>query len=437
MNYTEALDYIMSVPAFSPKSIVNGSEPFDLVSITELLDRLGNPHQNLKYVHIAGTNGKGSTAAYIAEILEISGLKTGLYTSPFIERFTERIRVNGVEISEEDLARLTEKVKRTVEEMKADGTRLPSEYEIVSAIAFLYYKEMGCDIVVLEVGLGGRLDATNVIPCPELAVITTISFDHTEILGDSLGKIAFEKAGIIKNGGELILYPQSEEAERVICRVCEERNAILHKAAMPLKLISANLEGQCFSLMLDGKSEIYETGLLGNYQTNNAAVAIQAAKILQKKGWKINDEDIRTGILKTLWPGRFELLRENPYVIIDGSHNDEGASVLVKSLQQYFPDQKIIFIAGVLEDKDYAHMMKRVIPLAKKFYTITPPSPRALTAEKLSEFLLENGAASAVPVGNIKEAVSRAVAEATSDDIICAFGSLYYIGIVRSIVKEL
>ena len=436
MNYEEALKYIMSVPAFSPKSIANGTEPFDLVSIKELLERLGNPQDSLKYVHIAGTNGKGSTSAYTAQILEESGLTVGLYTSPFIERFTERIRVNGIEISGEDLARLTEKVAGIVEEMKRDGARLPSEYEIVSAIAFLYYKEKKCDIVVLEVGLGGRLDATNIIKFPELAIITTISLDHTEILGDSLDKIAFEKAGIIKEGCDILVYPQTDEAESSIEKVALKRNASLHRAVIPEKALSADLNGQKFALDINGREEIFETSLLGNYQINNAAIAIEAAYILKNKGWNITDEAIKIGIKNTEWPGRFELLRKEPAFIIDGSHNDEGASVLVKSLQQYFPDKKIIFITGVLEDKDYAHMMRRVIPLAKSFLTITPPSPRALSAKALAEFLLKENAPSAEAFDSIEEAVANAVRSAGKDDIICAFGSLYYIGIVRSLLRD-
>ncbi len=432
MNYNEALNYIMSIPAFSPKSIVNGTEPFDLESITELLNRLGDPQDDLKYVHIAGTNGKGSTASYINQILIESGLTVGLYTSPYIERFTERIRVNNEEISEDELAALTEKVAKTVDKMKADGCRLPSEYEVVSAIAFLYYKEKNCDIVVLEVGLGGRLDATNVIKTPELAVITSISFDHTEILGDTLGKIAFEKAGIIKDGSEVLIYPLEKEADESIERVCSERNAELHRALIPDKLLSADLDGQKFSLKIEGIDEIFETSLLGNYQINNAAVAIQAAYILKNRGWNICEAAIKTGIKNTKWAGRFELLRKEPYFIIDGSHNIEGASVLVKSLQQYFPDKKITFIAGVLEDKDYPQMMAKVIPLSKKFYTITPPSPRALDSKALAEYLTKSGAPSAESFDSIETAVNTALSSAEPDDVICAFGSLYYIGIVRS-----
>ncbi len=436
MTYNEALNYILSIPAFSPKSIVNGSEPFDLVTIRELLSRLGNPQDSLKYVHIAGTNGKGSTASYINQILIESGLTVGLYTSPYIERFTERIRVNNEEISPEELAALTERVAKTIEEMKADSCRLPSEYEVVSAIAFLYYKERKCDIVVLEVGLGGRLDATNVIKAPELAVITSISFDHTEILGDSLGKIAYEKAGIIKEGCEVLLYPVAAEAEKSIACVCKERNANLHKALVPEKALSAGLDGQKFSLSINGNDEIFETSLLGNYQINNASLAIQAARILRDKGWRISGDAIRNGIKNTSWAGRFELLQKKPYFIIDGSHNTEGASVLVKSLGQYFPNKKIIFIAGVLEDKDYQQMMAKVIPLAKSFLTITPPSPRALNSTALAEYLLKSGAPAAEAFDKIEDAVDSALSTAGSDDVICAFGSLYYIGIVRKLIIQ-
>ena len=435
MNYEEALNYIESTPKFSPKKVIPGKEPFNLETITELLHRLGDPQDHLRYVHVAGTNGKGSTVAFISSILMESGMKVGIYTSPFLINFTERIRIGKDEIPQDDLARLTDKVKVHIEAMKAEGLNAPSEFEIVCAVAFLYFLKNNCDIVVLEVGLGGRLDATNVIKHPELAVITTIALDHTEILGDTLEKIAAEKAGIIKENTQVLLYPQPASVEEVFAKVCRENNSVLHKGKLPSKLLSADITGQSFELEADGLHN-YKISLLGSYQINNAAMAVQAARILQQNGFTISDENIRTGLLRAEWMGRFELLQQAPDVIIDGSHNEEGVGVLVESLHQYFNDKKILFITGVLSDKAYDKMMAEIIPLAKCFYTVTPPSPRALSAEALASYLLDNGAPAAVACDKPEAALMQALSDASEDDVICAFGSLYYIGEIRSLLKK-
>ncbi|MCR5526555.1 MAG: bifunctional folylpolyglutamate synthase/dihydrofolate synthase [Lachnospiraceae bacterium] len=435
MNYEEALNYIESTPKFSPKKVIPGKEPFNLETITELLHRLGDPQDHLKYIHVAGTNGKGSTVAFISSILMESGLKVGIYTSPFLINFTERIRIGKEEIPKDDLARLTEKVSHHIEAMKAEGLNAPSEFEIVCAVAFLYFLENNCDIVVLEVGLGGRLDATNVIKHPELAIITTIALDHTEILGDTLEKIAGEKAGIIKDNCKVLLYPQPDSVEKVFENVCHEKNSVLNKAVLPTKLLSADITGQSFELSAGGLHN-YKISLLGSYQINNAAMAVQAAQILRKSGYSITDENISDGLLHAEWMGRFELLQQKPDVIIDGSHNEEGVGVLAESLHQYFNDKKILFITGVLADKAYDKMMAEIIPLAKCFYTVTPPTPRALSSEDLASYLLDNGAPKAVACDQPEKALRQALSDASEDDVICAFGSLYYIGEIRSLLKK-
>ncbi|MCR4892861.1 MAG: bifunctional folylpolyglutamate synthase/dihydrofolate synthase [Lachnospiraceae bacterium] len=493
MNYQEAMSFINSIPRFSPTSIVNGTATYDLVAVRELLRRLGNPQNSLKFVHIAGTNGKGSTSAFLFQILVESGLKTGLYTSPFLERFTERIRVSqkssSDEISEEALARLTETVKNAADSMDSDGLPYPSEFEIVCAIAFLYFAEENCDIVVLEVGLGGRLDATNVISCPELALIATISLDHTEILGNSLPEIAFEKAGIIKEGCQVILYPQDPEVTAVFQRVCKERAATLYEAVMPDRLLSQNLEGQSFHLTLpvrkgtgsnergssasandsdlslsanesnsakdmasaSGNSSISSGNgsdpcensfefpeltirLLGEYQTRNAALAVNAALHLMEKGWPVTEDSIRRGLLTATWPGRFELVRNNPTVILDGGHNEEGAKALLNSLRLYFPNREIIFVTGVLADKAYKKMTGTLIPVARKFFTVSPNSPRALASEALARHLQEQGV-EAIACESVPAAVKAALAEAGRDGIVCVFGSLYLIGEARGLFR--
>jgi len=431
MTYREALDFIGSQPRFAPRKLAEGEEPFNLNAIRRLLSLLGDPQKDLRFVHIAGTNGKGSTTAFLSSILTEAGLRVGIYTSPFLERFTERIRVGEREIPESDLARHAEAVRAAVEQMRAAGEDLPSEFELVCAIAFLWFREQTPDLVVLEVGLGGRLDATNVIDCPELAVITAIGFDHMETLGDTLPRIAWEKAGIVKPGGHVLAAPQNPGVDAVFQTVCWERKAVLHTAALPVRTARPNLEGQSFDL--PGCSDLH-ISLLGTYQMDNGALAAQAAFLLRDLGWPVTEQAVRSGLDKARWPGRFELLRRDPAVLIDGAHNADGAAALRLSLETYFPGQKITFVAGVLADKDYDAMFSSVLPLADRFYTITPPSPRALPAQALAGYLEDKGA-DAVPCSFLEAAMEQAMDRAGEKGVVCAFGSLYYIGQVRALFR--
>ena len=299
MNYHEFMDYLAKMPAFSPQNVEKGKDPFTLDNIILLLSRLGNPQERLKYIHIAGTNGKGSTSAFLNQILIESGYKVGIFTSPFLERFTEQIRINNEEISEEALAAVATKVCEITDSMLENGDSLPSEFEMICSIAFLYFMQESCDIVILETGLGGRLDATNVISTPELALITSISLDHTQVLGDTLEKIALEKAGIIKSGCDVLLYPQYEEVENVFDFVCKECNATLHRAFLPNCATSYDLTGQTFDLCSSAKKcelKNLHISLLGHYQINNAAMAVHAALLLRQKGYSITEENIRLGL---------------------------------------------------------------------------------------------------------------------------------------------
>lgn len=436
MNYSEVMNYLSHIPAFSPQNVVTGEDPFNLDNITLLLSYLGNPQNQLKYIHIAGTNGKGSTSAFINQILIESGYKVGIFTSPYVERFTEQIRINNQEITQDALAEVATKVCEMTEQMRINGHAMPSEFEVICTIAFLYFLQEKCDIVILETGLGGRLDATNVIPAPELALITSISLDHTQVLGDTLEKIAFEKAGIIKSGCDVLLYPQSLEVENVFDLFCKERGASLHKAVLPKCATSYDLTGQTFDLhsaINDWTIDKLHIQLLGHYQINNAAMAVNAALLLREKGYSVSDENIRFGLANTQWIGRFELIKKEPVIVIDGSHNEDGVAMLCESLNRYFPEKKIIFITGVLADKAYDKMMLSVLPLAKKILTITPPSPRALTACDLALFLNSQNA-NAKSFETIQDAIQTALKEATHDDVICIFGSLYFLGEVRSIL---
>jgi dihydrofolate synthase/folylpolyglutamate synthase len=420
MNYNEAIEYIHSTHKYGWK--------LGLTNITKLLELMGNPHRKLKYVHIAGTNGKGSTTAFISSILIEAGYRVGIFTSPYLERFTERMKVNKLEIPGEEFSRITEFVKGKVDIMLARGDSHPTEFEIVTAIAFQYFHDSNCDIVVLEVGLGGRFDSTNVIDTPLVSVITSISYDHMNILGNSLEKIAFEKAGIIKSGGDVVIFPQAEEVERVLENICSERKAKPYMVDFKsIKPVDFNDRGQIFHY---NNYEFLRIALLGDHQIKNAVIALKVCEILRNKGFDINEKSIRKGLANAKWPGRFELLRRQPAFIIDGAHNPEGVKTFCDTLKKYFPNGRKIFIVGVLKDKDYKSMLELVIPFSDVFITITPANDRAIPAKDLAVFI--SGYCKNVLVSDtIKDAVKTSLEIADSCDVICAFGSLYFIGEVR------
>lgn len=422
MTATEAIEYIHSV-------CWKGSIP-GLGRTQELLRRMGNPEKKLKFVHIAGTNGKGSTAAMTASILRKAGYRTGLYTSPFIYRFHERMQVNGVEISDEDLAAVTEFVKPLADTMPES----PTEFELVCCIAFEYFARQNCDIVVLEVGMGGAMDSTNVIDVPEVAVITNIGLDHTEYLGDTVEKIAETKAGIFKENGHAVVYRSTPSVEEVFERVCRERNVSLKRADFDgLRLISRSLEGQSFDC---GKRKALFLPLLGDHQLHNAAVVLAIADTLIQEGWQITEENIRDGLASVRWPGRFDIMGREPLFIIDGGHNPQCIEALVKNIQDYLAGKRLIVLTGVLADKDYADMYRPVMPYAEKFVCITPPSPRKLEAAELAVYLRQAGA-DAIACGSIPEGVRTAISLAGKDGVVLCFGSLYSIGDIRDALKSL
>ena len=417
MNATEAIEYIHSV-------CWKGSIP-GLGRTQELLAKMGNPEKKLKFVHIAGTNGKGSTAAMTASILRKAGYRTGLYTSPFIYRFHERMQVDGVEISDEDLAAITEYVKPLAQSMAES----PTEFELVCCIAFEYFVRQNCDIVVLEVGMGGAFDATNVIEAPEAAVITNIGLDHTEVLGDTLEKIAETKAGIFKENGRAVIYRSTPSVEAVFEQVCAERSVRLKKADFEsLRLISRSLDGQVFDC--GPRKELF-LPLLGDHQLHNAAVVLSVADTLIEGGWIITEENIRDGLRDTRWPGRFDIMSREPLFIIDGGHNPQCIEALVKNIQDYLAGKKLIVLTGVLADKDYADMYKPVMPYVEQFVCITPPSPRKLEAAELANYL-EQAGARAFACPSIPDGVAAARSLAGKDGVVLCFGSLYSIGDIRN-----
>ena len=421
MNITEVLDYIHSV---CWKGMVPG-----LGRIQELLEKMGNPHKDLKCIHIAGTNGKGSTAAMTASILRKAGYRTGLYTSPYIYQFGERMQVNGEMISDEELIAITEYVKPLADTM----AETPTEFELITAIAFAFFKKKGCDIVVLEVGLGGLLDATNVIDTPEVAVITNIGLDHTDILGNTLEEIAFNKAGIIKENGHAVIYRGTAGVEKVFEDACRERNTKLKKANFDgLKLKSHDLFEQVFDC---GDYQDIHLPLLGDHQLHNAAVVLAVAETLQEIGWNITKENIYEGIRDVSWPGRFDIVCRDPLFIIDGGHNPQCLEALVKNIQDYLAGRRVIALTGVLADKDYGDMYKPVLPYIEQFVCVTPPNPRRLVATELAEHL-QNVGAKATPCDTIPEGVKKAMELAGNDGVVLCFGSLYTIGDIRNALPE-
>ena len=419
--------------------------------IRELLERLGRPQDRLKFVHVAGTNGKGSTCAYLASILSAAGHRTGMFTSPYIERFEERIRVDGTMISPDDLRDVTLAVREHAEAMAEETGDHPTEFELMTAVALEQFARCGCDIVVLEVGLGGRLDSTNVIDAPEACVIARIGLDHTALLGNTLAALAGEKAGIVKEGSAVVSWPQEPEAMAVI-----EHAAAEHGCELRVPDFAQLEEGAV--KWEDGASPFrpfsyrewadLRTGILGSYQPQNATVALEAVDVLRGRGWRISDEAVRAGVAQTRWPGRFEIVEggsspDRFAIVVDGGHNPQGASALADSLAEVFPGRKPVFVIGVLEDKDYPRMLEDVLPLGSAFVCVTPDNPRALPAHKLARAIRWTGqdllgcSACVNPVAarDFEDAIRRARELADPDGLICAFGSLYSVAALKEAVR--
>ena len=422
MNYIEALEYIHSV-------CWKGSVP-GLSRISKLLSLMGNPEQKLKYVHIVGTNGKGSTASIITSVLKSAGYKAGMYTSPFIVSFNERIQINGQMISDECLAEITEYIKPFADSMEDR----PTEFELVTAVAFEYFYRCKCDIVVLEAGMGGEFDATNVIPSPEVAVFTNIGLDHTDYLGDTVEKIALTKSGILKKGSECVIYPSYPSAVEVIKQKCESLDIPYTVVDFDsINPISASIDGQIFDW---AEYKSLSTGLLGAHQRCNAATALTAVKKLAERGFSISEENVRNGLLNAVWQGRFEVLRKKPLFIVDGGHNPQCMEALAENIRAYFPDTRLTVLTGVLADKDYAAMYDLIAPYVKEFILVTPPSPRALPAKELGEKLLVYGKPITV-CETVCEGVEKAVSAVESEGAVLAFGSLYMIGDIKQAVDNI
>lgn len=418
MNYEEARVYLDEVSKYG--SVLG------LDNMRELLARLGNPQDDLKFIHISGTNGKGSALSYMSTILSGAGFRTGRYISPTLYAYRERIQVDGVMIDRESLAALVTVVKEAVDAMEAENKGNPTVFEVETALSFLYFKEQKCDIVVLETGLGGTLDATNVVKTTVMEMISSIGMDHMEFLGGTLQEIAENKAGIIKPRTWVVSAEQDPKAAAVIKRVCHEKDCKLSVVDPDaFRDVHYGYEKQTFTYK---NWKDVEITLAGTYQVTNAALALEAVEALRKLGYSLTEEQVRKGMKAAFWRGRFSVIHKNPVVVIDGAHNPAAAKVLKDSLETYFQGKNLHFIMGVFADKDYQSVIEMTAPLAKHIITIeTPGNPRALSAVKLKE-AVEKVNPSVEAAGSIREAVEKSMKNAQKDDVIAAFGSLSFLG---------
>ncbi|MDN5317437.1 MAG: dihydrofolate synthase / folylpolyglutamate synthase, partial [Thermoanaerobacterium sp.] len=374
MNYQDAIDYIHNTHKFGMK--------LGLDNIKRLLIHMGNPQNNLKFIHVAGTNGKGSTCAFINSILFEAGFKVGLYTSPYLEEFEERMRINNQNIPKDKLIYYVEYIKPIIEKMVDEGYNHPTEFEIITAIAFKYFCDENVDFVVLEVGLGGRFDATNVIDSSLVSVITTIDYDHMDKLGDTLEKIAFEKAGIIKENGTVVSFYQKDEALKVIEEVSRLKNASLSVMDInDVKIKESNSNHQVFDYKNYKNLKI---SIIGKHQIYNASLAVMAVEKLKQYGINISEDVIKRGLINAKWPGRIEVISKSPLIVIDGAHNPQGMAALKEALN-LFTYNRLILVIGMLKDKDTDSMLKLIVPEADLIITTKPISDRAYTAEELSQ----------------------------------------------------
>ena len=432
MKYEEAITYIEKCNLF-------GSIP-GLDSIRALTGKLGNPQDELKFIHVAGTNGKGSVSAFIGTTLQLSGLKVGRYISPTIYTYRERFQINGRMMGKKELGEEMELIKEACDTLVMEGKPHPTSFEIETALAFHYFLKKQCDIVVLETGMGGSLDATNIIQNPLLCILTPISMDHMQYLGNTLTCIAENKCGIIKNGCTVVSAIQNEEARRVVEEVCVRERVRLVPADASLaeyicieKKVSPSLEGQVFVF----ENKQYEISLLGKYQIENAVIAIKALQELAAMGYgTITDENIKKGLLATQWKGRFSVVADKPYFVVDGAHNVAAAKKLVQSIRFYFTNCKIVYIMGMFRDKEYEKVIQITAPLAEQIITVaTPGNPRALPAVELAHAVRKVNP-NVTCADSLEEAVEMSYLFADKDSVIIGFGSLSFLGDLMNIVEN-
>ncbi len=434
MTYKEAEEYINRIQGFGSM--------LGLDSVRELCKRLGNPQEKLNFVHIAGTNGKGSVLAFVSTVLKAAGFRTGRFFSPAIFEYREGIQVNEHIMSRAAFCLYLEKIKTAADRMTADGLPHPTAFEIDTAMAFCYFLDQKCDIVVLESGLGGALDATNIIENTLAAVLTPISMDHVGYLGQSYQAIAENKAGIIKKGCTVISAPQHDAVSRVIKEKCRQSGCPLHwsrpeqargiKYGNPLSLRDGLSSRQRFSY---GPFKEIEITLAGKYQIDNAILALEVLEVLAQKGFPVKEPKLRKGLREATWPGRFQILDQKPLFIADGAHNEAAAATLAESLQLYFTNRKIIYIIGILRDKDYRKILELTYGYADQIITVTTPGSRGMGAYELAQEA-RSFHSSVTCADSLEEAVELAGLLAGKDGVIVAFGSLSYLGKLITIVKS-
>ena len=425
MTYSEALEYIHSISW-------RGSRP-GLSRITELCEKMGNPQDSLRFIHIAGTNGKGSAASMLSSVLSAAGYKVGMFTSPFVDRFNERIRYLGHDIPDEDLADVTCYVKGFADTMEDP----PTEFELITAVGLEYYRRVGCDYVVFECGLGGRFDSTNVIQTSVLSIITGIDLDHTALLGDTTAKIAWEKAGIIKDGVPVIFGEGDDSAAEVIKAEADAHSSRYRRTDYgKISDISSDLGGTSFTF--DGRQ--YRIGLLGLYQTRNAANVLTAVDVLRGEGISIPEDAVVSGLLSARWSARFEILTNDPLVIYDGAHNPQGIAAAVGNIRHYLSslgrDGKIALLMGVMADKDHTKMIKMLAPYALRVFTVTPANARSLDSTDVEKEFSDCGVHGRA-FGTVDEGVNAAVTYARKNKIpLLCLGSLYMYADVKHAVMK-
>ncbi len=428
MDIQQALDYIYSFVDYEKEPRPRDAVHYDLRRMDELLARLGNPQRHARTVHIAGTKGKGSVAAMIASALTASGYTTGLYTSPHLHIFNERIRVDDKLISDQELVTLVEQLKPEVEAVNKKATygRLTT-FELITALGFAYFKLKGADFQVIEVGLGGRLDATNIVQ-PDVCAITSISLDHTEVLGNTLTAIATEKAGIIKPGSVVVVSPQVDEVAKVIEETCRVCGAKLVRVGRDVTWQSLGFDASQQSLKVQSRLGSYELSipLLGQYQLENAVTAVATLEVLAEKGFHVSRQNITDGLAQVRWPGRLQVLSRHPLVVVDGAHNPYSAGKLRQALEQYLDFDKAILIFGVSSDKDIAGIISELVPLFARVIVTHSVHPRAMaTAPIVAEF--QRYGVSAQAAEDIATALPLALGLAGEKDLICVTGSLFVV----------